>query len=104
MDYFITTLAFFGQSMPVFWFALMMQLLVRRARHSAAGRVHDPASVGGHQYDRDAFDLGDRLSHLVLPVIVLSLLNLAVYSRFMRSSLLEVTQAPTTCAPPPQKA
>ena len=26
-DYFITTLAFFGQSMPVFWFALMLQLL-----------------------------------------------------------------------------
>ena len=25
-DYLITTLAFFGQSMPVFWFALMMQL------------------------------------------------------------------------------
>ena len=27
LDYFITTLAFFGQSMPVFWFALMMQLV-----------------------------------------------------------------------------
>ncbi len=27
-----------------------------------------------------------------MPVIVLSLLNLALYSRFMRSSLLEVTQ------------
>jgi len=25
-DYFITTFAFFGQSMPVFWFALMLQL------------------------------------------------------------------------------
>ena len=26
LDYFVTTLAFFGQSMPVFFFALMMQL------------------------------------------------------------------------------
>ncbi|MBV8331722.1 MAG: ABC transporter permease, partial [Candidatus Eremiobacteraeota bacterium] len=38
----------------------------------------------------DNFDFGDRLAHLVLPVIVLSLLSLALYSRFMRSSLLEV--------------
>ncbi|MBV8531853.1 MAG: ABC transporter permease [Candidatus Eremiobacteraeota bacterium] len=38
----------------------------------------------------DSFDLGDRIAHLVLPVIVLSLLSLALFSRFMRSSLLEV--------------
>jgi peptide/nickel transport system permease protein len=38
----------------------------------------------------DQFDLGDRIEHLVLPVIVLALLSLALYSRFMRSSLLEV--------------
>jgi peptide/nickel transport system permease protein len=40
----------------------------------------------------DNFDLGDRIEHLIMPVIVLSLLNLALYSRFMRSSLLEVTR------------
>ena len=27
VDYLITTFAFFGQSMPVFWFALMLQLI-----------------------------------------------------------------------------
>jgi len=90
-DYFITTLAFFGQSMPVFWFALMLQLLFS---------VHGIPLPGGYEivlpsagissYDR--FDLGDRIEHLILPVIVLSLLNLALYSRFMRSSLLEVTR------------
>ncbi|HEY1977837.1 MAG TPA: ABC transporter permease [Candidatus Baltobacteraceae bacterium] len=89
VDYFITTLAFFGQSMPVFWFALMMQL---------AFAVHGIPLPFGYQIQLpsagissgDTFDLGDRLSHLVLPVIVLSLLQLALYSRFMRSSLLEV--------------
>lgn len=89
VDYFITTLAFFGQSMPVFWFALMMQL---------AFAVHGIPLPFGYQIQLpsagissgDTFDLGDRLSHLVLPVIVLSLLALALYSRFMRSSLLEV--------------
>jgi peptide/nickel transport system permease protein len=89
VDYFITTLAFFGQSMPVFWFALMMQL---------AFAVHGIPLPFGYQIQLpsagissgDTFDLGDRLAHLVLPVIVLSLLALALYSRFMRSSLLEV--------------
>lgn len=89
IDYSITTLAFFGQSMPVFWFALMMQL---------AFAVHGIPLPFGYQIqlpsagisNSDTFDLGDRLSHLVLPVIVLSLLSLALYSRFMRSSLLEV--------------
>jgi peptide/nickel transport system permease protein len=89
VDYSITTLAFFGQSMPVFWFALMMQL---------AFAVHGIPLPFGYQIQlpsagissSDTFDLGDRISHLILPTIVLSLLSLALYSRFMRSSLLEV--------------
>lgn len=89
VDYFITTLAFFGQSMPVFWFALMMQL---------AFAVHGIPLPGGYMIQlpsaglssSDTFDLGDRLVHLILPATVLSLLGLATFSRFMRSSLLEV--------------
>ncbi len=88
-DYFITTFAFFGQSMPVFWFALMLQL---------AFAVHGIPLPGGYEIQLpsaglssgDGFNLGDRIDHLILPVIVLSLLSLALYSRFMRSSLLEV--------------
>jgi peptide/nickel transport system permease protein len=90
-DYCITTLAFFGQSMPVFWFALMLQLLFS---------VHGIPLPGGYEIalpsagisTTDTFDLGDRIEHLIMPVIVLALLNLALYSRFMRSSLLEVMQ------------
>ena len=90
-DYFITTFAFFGQSMPVFWFALMLQL---------AFAVHGIPLPAGYEIrlpsagisSGDAFNLGDRLAHLVLPVIVLSLFNLATFSRFMRSSLLEVVK------------
>lgn len=88
-DYFITTLAFFGQSMPVFWFALMMQL---------AFAVHGIPLPGGYEIrlpsaglsGSDTFDFGDRVMHLILPCIVLALLNLALFSRFMRSSMLEV--------------
>lgn len=89
LDYAITTFAFFGQSMPVFWFALMMQL---------AFSVHGVPLPFGYQIQlptaglssSDTFDLGDRLQHLILPATVLSLLQIALFSRFMRSSLLEV--------------
>jgi peptide/nickel transport system permease protein len=92
LDYLITTAAFFGQSMPVFWFALMMQL---------AFAVHGIPLPFGYQIQlpsagissSDTFDLGDRLEHLVLPAAVLSLLQIALFSRFMRSSLLEVLGA-----------
>ncbi|HET7814982.1 MAG TPA: ABC transporter permease [Candidatus Baltobacteraceae bacterium] len=88
-DYGITTFAFFGQSMPVFWFALMMQL---------AFAVHGIPLPGGWLIQLpsagissgDNFDLGDRIQHLILPCIVLALLQVALYSRFMRSSMLEV--------------
>jgi peptide/nickel transport system permease protein len=90
-DYFITTLAFFGQSMPVFWFALMLQLLfsVHGIPLPMGYQIILP-SAGISSYDQ--FNFGDRVDHLILPVIVLALLNLALYSRFMRSSLLEVTR------------
>jgi peptide/nickel transport system permease protein len=90
-DYFITTLAFFGQSMPVFWFALMLQLAF--AVHGIplpAGYEILLPSAGISSSDTSGF--GDRIEHLILPVIVLSLIFLALYSRFMRSSLLEVTK------------
>jgi peptide/nickel transport system permease protein len=89
LDYVITTGAFFGQAMPVFWFALMMQL---------AFSVHGIPLPFGYEIQlpsagiasSDTFDLGDRLTHLILPAAVLSLLGIASFSRFMRSSLLEV--------------
>ena len=89
LDYFITTGAFFGQSMPVFWFALMMQL---------AFSVHGIPLPFGYQIQLpsagissgDTFDFGDRIEHLILPATVLSLLGIASFSRFMRSSMLEV--------------
>jgi peptide/nickel transport system permease protein len=89
VDYVVTTFAFFGQSMPVFWFALMMQL---------AFAVHGIPLPGGWQIQlpsagissSDTFDFADRVSHLILPAVVLALLQVALYSRFMRSSMLEV--------------
>ncbi len=90
VDYTITTLAFFGQSMPVFWFALMLQLAFAVTGITAFG-YHIALPSSGIS-SGDEFDLGDRLLHLILPTIVLSLAYLAGFSRYMRSSMLEVLQ------------
>lgn len=71
--------AFFGISMPAFWFALMLQLLFTLQ----LGWL--PSSTMGTDV---AFPL--RLQYYVMPVIVLALARMASFARFMRSSMLEV--------------
>ena len=88
LDYLITTFAFFGQSMPVFWFALMLQLAFSVVGITAFGYKFSLPSAS--MSSLDTFDLGDRVQHLILPTVVLSLLFIASFSRFMRSSMLEV--------------
>ena len=80
----VTTLSFLGIAMPVFWFALILQLFFSVQLHwlPTSGRV----TVG------DA-SLFDQLKHLVLPAIVLALRQIAGWSRYMRSSVLEVIRA-----------
>ena len=88
VDYVITTLAFFGQSMPVFWFALMLQLLF--SVNGFTGFGYHIALPSAGISSGDTFDLGYRLEHLILPASVLALIYLAGFSRYMRSSMLEV--------------
>jgi peptide/nickel transport system permease protein len=83
--------AFFGLSIPNFWFALMLQIFfglyltkwfhLGKPIFYIAG-LSSPGTVGFH--------LVDRLRHLALPAIVLSVQIIAVYSRYMRASMLEV--------------
>ena len=39
------------------------------------------------------FDLGLRIKHMILPVTVVAIQTIAVYSRFMRASLLDVKES-----------
>jgi len=80
-DYFGTGCSFLGIAMPVFWFGLILQLIfsVKLGWLPTSGRE----TVG------DATFL-DQIKHLILPAIVLSLLYIAGWSRYMRSSLLSV--------------
>jgi peptide/nickel transport system permease protein len=75
-------------SVPDFWLALLVLLLFayRLPILPAGGMVdpvlHDYLSLGGR--------IQDRLAHLVLPVVTLTLLSAAVISRHQRTSLLNV--------------
>jgi peptide/nickel transport system permease protein len=88
LDYAMTTFAFFGQSMPVFWLALMLQIAFAVFGVTAFGYHFALPSAGISS--QDDFQWGDRLEHLILPTVTLSLLYIAQWSRFMRSSMLEV--------------
>ena len=93
-DYIATGGAFLGLSIPVFWFALIVQLVfslyltdwlhLREPIFYTAGMFR-PGSTG--------FNVADRARHLVLPVIVLSVQVVAIYSRYMRASMLDVLQS-----------
>ena len=80
-DNLFTAFSFFGISIPAFWFGLiMLKFFGLELKLFPVGGIY----TVGHQDD-----LLDRLWHLILPMIVLSLLQVAQWSRFLRSSLLE---------------
>ncbi len=81
VDYAITLASFLGISMPVFWLALMLQLLF-----SVQWRVLPSAgmmTIGGGTFV-------DVLRHLLLPAVILAFASVAGWSRYMRSSMVEV--------------
>jgi peptide/nickel transport system permease protein len=82
-DYVTTFFSFFALSMPVFWFGLMLQLFF-------AVRLAILPSAGMYSAQANTVTIGDALSHLILPAIALGITSIAGWSRYMRSSLLEV--------------
>jgi peptide/nickel transport system permease protein len=79
LDNTVTVFAFFGLSMPNFWFALMLMLLF-------AVQLGWLPAIGAGQ----GKPLVERWKYFVMPTIVLGLGYMAIYVRFMRSSMLEV--------------
>lgn len=84
LDSVITLLALVGISIPVFWLGLMSMMLftVKWRLLPSAGMF----SLG------EPFSMLDHLRHLLMPSLVLSLLFVASWSRYMRASLSEVLQ------------
>lgn len=83
-DHLGTGLSFVGIAMPVFWFALILQLVF--------GVLLGWLPIAGTE-TVGATSFGDHLLHLVLPTVVLSFNYIAGWSRYLRSSLIGVMRA-----------
>lgn len=83
-DYGVTVFSFIGNSMPQVWIGLMLVFIfsIKLGWLPAGGMT----TLGAD----DAGSLWDRLRHLALPVTTLTLTNLVVWTRYQRSSLIEV--------------
>jgi peptide/nickel transport system permease protein len=96
-DYFFTTVAFMGSAMPTFFFGILM-ILAFSILPKKAGLPYVPAGLSEAARDYTiplignivAGSASDRILHLLLPVSVLTFFNLAFWSRYIRSSMLEV--------------
>jgi peptide/nickel transport system permease protein len=81
-DYIATVGAMVGLSVPTFWFGLIVIIIFAAILHwIPSGGI---ATLGA------PFSLQDRLLHLIGPAAVLGLWMTATWSRYTRSSMLEV--------------
>ncbi len=88
-DYIVTTVTFIGQSIPVYWLGLgLIVIFYVTLKNPISGEPFFP--VGGMNTRGKEGELLDTLWHLVLPVTALSMGWVAWYSRFLRSSMLDV--------------
>ena len=88
IDHALTAMSVGGFAIPAFWLGLLL-ILVFSVQLEAwglpflpSGGVITPGTGGG--------DLLDRIVHLILPATVLSFVYLSIWSRFTRSSMVEV--------------
>jgi peptide/nickel transport system permease protein len=86
-DYATTTVSFFGFSVPVFWFALILQALATTFFLKTGIRLF---YTFGQSSLSPANPFLDRVQHMVLPIVTLAYVNVATYSRYQRASMLEV--------------
>ncbi len=87
-DYFFTSFSFVGFAMPTFLLALLLQELFTEIYLKWNVRVF--YTSGLNSAGAITTWSWDRLQHIALPVITLCIVSLAVYSRYMRASMLDV--------------
>ena len=88
-DVAVNTVAFLGISIPPYITAVLFQLLFAVYWSRWFGSTLFPTS-GVYPPGHSGFDLFLMLKHMALPTIVVAIQVIAVYSRYMRSSLLDV--------------
>jgi len=89
-DIAVTTFSFAGQAIPEFWLGLLLILIFYAWLKNPFTGTSLLPSGGMTSVGAVGFNLGDRIVHLILPVLTGSLGWVAWYSRFLRSSMLDV--------------
>jgi len=90
-DYAATATSFVGFALPGFWLALMLQVVVVQIFLKWHVRIFYTSGLSSSTNAGHGLHfLIDRIQHLALPIIVVSVLSIAGYSRYMRASMLDV--------------
>jgi ABC-type dipeptide/oligopeptide/nickel transport system permease component len=89
-DYLATSFSFLGLAVPVFWLALILQVVFTNIFLKWDVRIFYTAQLSSVDPGHGIHFFFDRVQHLVLPVTTLVVVNVAGYSRYMRASMLEV--------------
>jgi peptide/nickel transport system permease protein len=87
-DYLFTSISFLGFAMPTFWLALLLQIAFTDIFLHYDIRIFYTSGLnslpGGPAWS------WDRMQHLALPIATLCIISFALYSRYMRASMLDV--------------
>src|SRR6266511_3214274 len=92
-DYAATGLSFLGLAMPSFWLALMLQILFTNLFLKWHVRIFYTSGLNSEGAGGGIHFWIDRLQHLAIPAMTLAILSIALYSRFLRASMLEVVNS-----------
>jgi peptide/nickel transport system permease protein len=87
-DYLFTSISFLGYAMPTFWLALLLQIMFVDIYLKWDVRIFYTSGLNSG-VESDTWSL-DRLQHIALPVITLTIISFALYSRYMRAAMLDV--------------
>ena len=88
-DHVMTTFAFIGHSLPVFWMGLIFIIVFHATLKNPF--TGGPLLPGGGMYTLGSVPtLGDRLRHLIMPASVLAIYSLTTHIRYMRAGMLDV--------------
>jgi len=81
IDRLVAVLSFLGISTPVFWLGIVLIVVC-----SVQFRI---LPAGGMYQIGEPFSVGDRVRHLLMPVFVLMIANLAEVTRYTRSAMID---------------
>jgi len=90
-DKFFTVFVFAGYSIPAFWLALLLMILLGIHLHLLPiSGIH---SIGAENLSKLSY-IWDTIKHLILPVSISAFAGLAAFSRYVRKGVIQTLKEP----------